>query len=264
MTTDLAQNSRDSGRGQTAAREWLETPFGQALLEQEARLVEEAFDGLFGEQCLQLGLWGDANSFLRHARTQRCTSISDWPLPGSGSKPGAFGHLHRLPVASDSIDVVFLPHTLDYADERTLAILREADRVLTPHGHLVVLGFKPGGLWGLRRLVPGAELPPGTRRLVSDRQLSDWLQLLDMRIQGVNRYFFRWPLPGNKGPSSSVWEARGRRFWPELAACYMLVAQKRVVTMTPVRQPWRARPKVVGGIAEPSTRVSRIRFDRNN
>ena len=166
-------------------------------------------------------------------------------------------------MTSDSIDVVFLPHTLDFSDDRSHAILREADRVLTPHGHLVVLGFKPGGLWGLRRLFPSVGIPPGAGTLISDRQLSDWLQLLDMRIQSVRRYFFRWPLPGNRGASSSVWESWGRRFWPELAACYMLTAQKRVATLTLVKRPWRSRPKVVGGIAEPTTRVSRIRFDRH-
>ena len=142
-------------------RRWLETPFGQALLAQETRIVEETFDGLFGEQCLQLGLWGEANTFTRFARTQRVTSIADHPASDDDGQPGVIGHLHRLPVADDSIDVVFLPHTLDYSDDRSHAILREADRVLTPHGHLVVLGFKPGGLWGLRRLIPGAGLPPG-------------------------------------------------------------------------------------------------------
>ncbi len=54
-----------------AVRQWLETPFGQALLTQEARVVEEAFDGIFGEHCLQLGLWGEHNTFLRFALTQR-------------------------------------------------------------------------------------------------------------------------------------------------------------------------------------------------
>lgn len=258
--TDIA---RDPAESLAAARQWLETPFGQALISQETRLVEEAFDGLFGEQCLQLGLWGEANAFTRYARTQRATCIADWPLPDGSARPGAVGRLHRLPVADDSVDVVFLPHTLDYSDERAPAILREADRVLTPHGHLVALGFKPGGLWGLRRLVPGAGLPPGAGRLISDRQLSDWLQLLDLRVLGVTRYFFRWPLPGNKRASSAAWESRGRRFWPELAACYMLTAQKRVVTLTPVKKPWLSRPKVVGSIAEPTARVSRIHIDRH-
>jgi SAM-dependent methyltransferase len=201
-----------------AVRQWLETPFGQALLAQEARVVEEAFDGIFGEQCLQLGLWGEPNTFLRFARTQRSACIADWPNVADEARPAAVGHLHRLPVASESVDAVLLPHTLDYSDERSHAILREVDRVLRPHGHLVLLGCKPGGLWGLRRLIPGAGLPPATNRLISDRQLSDWLQLLDMRIHGVTRYFFRWPLPGNKGTTNPLWESRGRRFWPELAA----------------------------------------------
>ena len=247
-----------------AVQQWLETPFGQALLAQEARVVEEAFDGIFGEQCLQLGLWGEPNTFLRFARTQRSACIADWPNVAGNDKPAAVGQLHRLPVASNSVDAVLLPHTLDYSDERSHAILREADRVLRPHGHLVVLGFKPGGLWGLRRLIPGAGLPPGADRLIADRRLSDWLQLLDMRIHGITRYFFRWPLPGNKGSTSQLWESRGRRFWPELAACYMLTAQKRVVTLTPLKKPWRTRPKVVAGIVEPTTRVSRIHFDRND
>lgn len=247
----------------TAVRQWLETPLGQALQQQEARVAEEALDGLFGEQCLQLGLWGESRALLRFARTQRTTCICDVDNASDGQQPDTYGHLHRLPVASDSIDAVLLPHTLDFSD-RPHAILREVHRVLRSDGHLVVLGFKPGGLWGLRRLVPGAGLPPAVERLISDRQLSDWLRLLDLRIHGVTRYFFRWPLSGNRGPSSPVWERRGQRLWPELAACYMLSAQKRLFTMTPVRKPWRSRPKVVGGLVEPTTRVSRIRFDQNH
>ena len=60
-----------------AVRQWLATPFGQALLAQEARIVEEVLDGIFGEQCLQLGLWGEPNAFLRFARTQRSACIAD-------------------------------------------------------------------------------------------------------------------------------------------------------------------------------------------
>jgi len=238
---------------------WLETALGQALLRLESRLVEEALDGIFGEQCLQLGMWGENRAFLRFTRTQHCSVIAEAPL----GEPSAVAELHRLPVESDSIDAVLLPHTLDYSD-RPHAILREVDRVLRPDGRMVILGFKPGGLWGLRRLVPGAALPPGADNLISDRRLRDWLQLLDMRIQGSLRYFFRWPLPGNKAQGSHKWERRGQAWWPELAACYMLTAQKRVGTLTPVRPQWRRKPKVVAGLAEPSTRVSRIRFDQNS
>ena len=34
---------------------WLENPFGQSLLTQEARIVEDQLEGIFGELCLQIG-----------------------------------------------------------------------------------------------------------------------------------------------------------------------------------------------------------------
>jgi len=248
-------------------REWLQTPLGAALLQTETRVVEEALDGVFGEQCLQLGLWGENRTFIRFTRTQRCSLIAETRIAeGSNCKPCALGKLHQLPVASDSVDAILLPHTLDYSD-RPHAILREVDRVLRRDGRLIILGFKPFGLWGLRRLVPGAGIPPGADQLISERRLRDWLKLLDMRIDGTSRYFFRWPLPGNKARGSNKWERRGQAWWPELAACYMLSAQKRVSTLTPVKPLWRRQPKVVAGLAEPTARssqISRIRFDPNS
>ena len=243
-----------------SVQNWLKTPLGEALLRQEARVAEEALDGMFGEQCLQLGMWGDELTFTRFTRTQRCAVIAE---SNGNTRPSAIGQLHRLPVASDSVDVVLLPHTLDYSD-RPQAILREADRVLTAHGHIVMMGFKIGGLWGVRRLVPGAGLPPDTVNLIAERRLRDWLQLLDFRVQGLTRYFFRWPLPGLKNTPSPKWEHRGRRWWPELAACYMLTAQKRVSTLTPIRPVWSAKPKVVAGLVKPTNRVSRIRFEQDD
>lgn len=243
-------------------QEWLQSRLGQALLQVEARVVEEVLDGIFGEQCLQLGVWGDRRTFLRFTRTHRCSLIGETAI----GDPCAIGEMHRLPVESDSIDAVLLPHTLDFSD-RPHAVLREVDRVLRRDGRIVILGFKPGGLWGLRRLIPGAGLPPAADHLISDRRLRDWLQLLDMRIQATSRYFFRWPLPGTKLRGSVKWEQRGQAWWPALAACYMLSAQKRVFPMTPVRPIWSRRPKVAQGLAETSTRgtqVSRIRFERNS
>lgn len=240
--------------------EWLMTPLGESLVAQELRIAEEALDGIFGEECLQVGQWGEARGFLRFSRTQRSALVADALPDEAAPGPIVVGEPHKLPVQDDSADCVLLPHTLDFSD-RPHEVLREVHRVLRPNGHLVLLGFRPGGLWGLRRLIPGAGLPPGADHTISDRRLCDWLKVLDMRIQGVTGYFFRWPLPGLKGSASPVWERRGRRWWSELSACYLLTAQKRVGTLTPVRPRWTTKSKVVAGLAKPSTRVSRIRFD---
>ncbi len=242
------------------ASKWLATPLGDSLLNEEARVVEEALDGVFGEETLQLGHWGSTRTFLRFSRTQRSSLIAD-TIHEDG--PAVLASPHRLPIDSDSVDSVLLPHTLEYSD-RPHAVLREVHRVLRPHGHLVVLAFRPGGFWGLRRLIPGAGMPPGADHLVSDRRLKDWLKLLDMRIHGLSRYFFRWPLPGLRGAVSPKWERRGQSWWPEMSACYMLTAEKRISTLTPVRPVWSKQPKIVAGLAEPTTRVSRIRFDQDS
>ncbi|MEM7432719.1 MAG: class I SAM-dependent methyltransferase [Pseudomonadota bacterium] len=244
-------------------QEWLTSALGKALLDQEQRIVEEALDGIFGEYCVQLGGWGQDHRFLRLARTQRTVLIDSGMTPATADDALVMGDFHRLPLADESVDCVLLPHTLDFT-ERPHAILREVHRVLRSDGYIVLLGFKTGGLWGIRRLIPGAGLPPASGSLISDRRLRDWLQLLDIRIHGSTRYFFRWPLPGNRRATSTTWEQRGQRWWPELAACYMLTAQKRVSTLTPVRPQWRSKPKVVAGLAGTTNRVSkisRIRFD---
>jgi len=58
-------------------QDWLETPLGDALLRHEIRVVEEALDGVFGEHCLQLGLWGENRTFMRFTRTQRCLLVAE-------------------------------------------------------------------------------------------------------------------------------------------------------------------------------------------
>lgn len=140
---------------------WLATPLGRSLIEHERRVVEEAFDGIFGEECLQLGLWGDTQSFLSFSRTQRTMLLAPGVNGLTDAARCVAAELHRLPIASDSVDLVFLPHTLEYST-RPHAILREVHRILRSDGHLIALGFKQGGLWGVRRLIPGAGLPPAT------------------------------------------------------------------------------------------------------
>ncbi len=241
----------------SADKPWLETPLGQRLLAAERELMSGVLEGLFGEYCVQLGAWGEPERFVAMARTQRAAVIG---LPGD-SGVGAYALPERLPLASDSVDVLLLPHTLDYC-EQPHAALREASRVLRSDGQLVLLGFKPGGLWGLKRILPGQDCPTGTRRLVGPRNLTDWLELLDLRIIESRRYFFRWPRVTNGQAVSATWESFGKRFWPELGACYLLRSQKRMRTLTPVRQLWKRPAKVVTGLVEPSARMNRADWPR--
>jgi len=180
-------------------------------------------------------------------------------LAWHGSRPGRPAAIRSrtdsLAIASDSVDAVVLPHTLEYEPEPH-EILREVGRILSAEGHLIVLGFRPLSSWGLRHLFAKDGFPPGLERMIGEGRLRDWLKLLGFEIVDARRYLFTLPL-GSSAPSShSFFERAGQHVWPLFAGGYLMKARKRVYTLTPVRPRWRLRPKVVGGLIEPTTRGS--------
>ena len=84
---------------------------------------------------------------LGGARTQHTTLLA----PDSGPGVTLCAPLDSLPFASDSIDAIFLPHTLELVED-PYAVLREAERVLCAEGCLMICGFNPLSGWGARRL----------------------------------------------------------------------------------------------------------------
>ena len=94
---------------------------------------------MFGLELLQLGAGALAASCCRRSRTRRQTHR----CRGSGTARSDI--VARLDGAAhpdgDSVDAVLLPHTLEFEPIRR-RIVREADRVLTGEGQLIVLGFR--------------------------------------------------------------------------------------------------------------------------
>src|ERR1043165_1786335 len=123
---------------------WLRSPLGARLYALERKLVSEALAQVFGWQLLQIGLWGDDDALISEARTQR-NSVLAWHGQHAAGAATTRGTLLRsrtdsLAIASDAVDAVLLPHTLEYEPDPH-EILREVGRILTGEGHLVVLGF---------------------------------------------------------------------------------------------------------------------------
>ena len=234
-----------------AVTEWLATPLGRRVLTNEQRLIRQALERVFGEQFLQIGAWGARNAFLRHARTQR-RALLDW-RPGVAAD--VLSRPDQLAVASDSIDVVFLPHTLERTPSPH-ALLREVDRVLRPDGHLIVLSFAPGGFWGLRHLLSSRGCPAGRARMIREGRLRDWLELLSFDVPPATRYCHTLPIERFKQLRILPREEWAQRWLPMFSGGYLIKAQKRVQTLTPVRT-FRRQPRlrVVGGLVEPTTRA---------
>lgn len=235
-------------------RRWYTRPVGQLLLQMERDELDEILPTLFGYHIVQAGcLLGD--DLMSGSRISNRVLL-DPDKDGETLQPTLYAYPDALPVATDSVDVVLLPHTLEF-ERDPHQVLREADRVLIPEGHVVVLGFNPWSLWGLRRLLRRRKRhnPPWAGDFLSITRIKDWLALLGFDIVLVHRYFYRPPI-NRKGILNRLGfiEGLGRRLWPYFSGAYVLVAKKRVATLTPVKQRWRPRPKLVGDLAGPTTR----------
>jgi SAM-dependent methyltransferase len=230
---------------------WWDTPLGRSLLAAESELVGEAMEDVFGWELLQIGAWGNARELLARGRTRRQSLIA-----APGFPPGAdiIARPAHLPVTSDSIDAALLPHTLEFAPD-PYAILREVDRVLTGEGQLLILGFRPWSLWGVRARASRNGFPPGMRRVLSGNLVREWLVLLGYEVVAATRYLYL--SPWSHGLSAG--KGTGRLLHPGLtyplpAGAYLMKARKRVYTVTPIRPRLREQRPAVLGLVKPTTR----------
>ena len=230
------------GPGHRAAlAQWYRTPLGRALARVEQARMDEALAGLFGYHLLQVGRIHDCD-LLRSSRVSH-TAVMD-----IGGQPGAAvrGEPEALPLAASSLDVLVLPHVLEFS-RHPHEVLREAERVLIPEGHLVLLGFNPWSAWmPVHLALQWRGRAPWCGRFLSVARVRDWLALLGLDVVEVKSYFYRPPLQQARFMERlGFLERVGEALWPPLGAGYVLVARKRVATLTPIRPRWRPRRRLV-------------------
>lgn len=231
-------------------RAWLEGPLGAMLLDEERAIMGSALECAFGLHCLQVGSWGEADAFLSLARTRRTALVASDRFGGAA----LVAEPDELPLQSDSVDVLLLPHTLEFTAEPH-EVLREAGRVLTGEGLLVVLGFEPLGSWSIRHAFTRGGFPPGRSRAISAPRLSEWLKLVGFEVGAAERYLYAPPIASLRaGKARGLIERSGRRAWRRFSGAYLLQARKRVHSMTPIRLRQRLRTAVIGGLVEPAAR----------
>ena len=230
---------------------WWETAIGRALLAAESELLGEALEDVFGWELLQVGAWGNGRELLAGSRTRRQSLIA-----AAGFPIGAdiIARPSQIPINSDCVDAALLPHTLEFAPD-PYAVLREVDRVLVGEGQLLVLGFRPWSLWGMRARWSRTGFPPGMRRVLSERLLREWLVLLGFEMVAARHFLYLspWSRGLARGEGTGRMLRRGLTY-PLPAGAFLLKARKRVYTLTPVRARFREKPAVIGGLVKPTTR----------
>lgn len=240
-----------------ALARWYDTVLGREMCAIERQRLERVLPNLFGYYLLQLG-WLPCPAWLDSSRVQH-RAVIDPGTAGDDVEVMVRSELDCLAVASDSVDVVVLPHTLAF-HPNPHQVLREVERVLIPEGHLVILGFNPWSLWGGQRLLlRWCGHAPWCGKFLSPLRVRDWLSLLGFDVVHSESYFYRPAIARARVLDRLRFLERfGQRYWSPLGGGYMLVARKRVSTLTPIRPRWRAGRRLV------STEMARHSLRRKN
>ena len=235
-----------------ALAQWYQTHLGQKVEAREQELLHEVLSNLFGYHLLQMGSI-EQLEFLANSRVSR-RIIMDVCDSARDAATGCFqGRPHAMPVCTDSLDVVVLPHILEFS-EQPHEVLREVERTVVPEGHVVVLGFNPLSIWTIWRwLIGWRRLVPWCGHFIGTTRMKDWLSLLGFEVIATRYYFFRPPFQHETILGKLRFLERvGQRLWPIFGGGYVMLARKHVSTLTPIRPRWKSSRKLATpGLVEP-------------
>ncbi|MBY0242854.1 MAG: class I SAM-dependent methyltransferase [Burkholderiaceae bacterium] len=241
---------------------WLQTPAGAYVRAWEQAQLDALTADIFGYNALQIGLPQiDALAASRMPRKwladirprARLDSMTDV------RQVAVTFDYAELPFASQSLDLVVLPHVLEFAAEPH-QVLREVERVLIPEGQLIICGINPASLWGLRQVtgrLTGSHFLPPAGEFISMPRMRDWLKLLNL---GATTSHFGCYAPACRTEKwlqrCAFMDRAGTRWWPYLGAVYMVHAIKRVKGMRLIGPAW-TKKRVAAPVAVPATHKRR-------
>src|SRR5450830_1129453 len=214
---------------------WLQSPAGAYVRAWEQRCLDELTADIFGFNALQIGL-------------PQIDALAANRMPNKWRSATRTSTREQLAL---SVDASQIADTLAFAELPFAS--QSVERVLIPEGQLIICGFNPASLWGMRQAMGRAihsPYLPSAGEFISMPRMKDWLKLLNL---GVSRSHFGCYAPPCR---SAKWlqrfhflEEAGQKGWPYLGAVYMVHAIKRVKGGTIIGPAWNRKtagaPKAV-------------------
>ena len=242
-------DSAASDKSIIALDAWLQTPAGAYVRAWEQARLDDLTADIFGYNAVQIGLPQiDALAANRMPNkwqaATRASSLDQLALAVGGKQIAVALDFAELPFASQSVDLIVMPHVLEFAAEPH-QVLREVERVLIPEGQVIICGFNPASMWGLRQGVgrlTGKHYLPVAGEFISMPRMKDWLKLLNLRVSRSHFGCYAPPCRSVKWLNRfSFMEPAGQRWWPYFGAVYMVHAIKRVKGVNLIGPAWNKK-----------------------
>jgi ubiquinone/menaquinone biosynthesis C-methylase UbiE len=261
--------------------EWFSTEIGQRLLNQEQKSIDALLSEMFGYHLMSMSVLAEQPSLdaspTSHQFLVSPFSPIDLVTPSAGTLDAADvstsqkcvkgikrrtsivrANFEDLPIEPQSIDVALLHHVLDFSSNPH-QLLREVARALMPNGHIVLVGFNPWSLLGLRRVVSCVMSSSHFYRQhhLQVSRLNDWCKVLGLELVYNSKGAYGFPLDRHISPTiENITETLGKNIYPYFGGFYILVLRKNVTPMRMIKSPWKNRkvlPKWRKGMAASST-----------
>lgn len=228
----------------TLPSDWGQFAQGKELAEAITRQLDPWWQQIFGYYLLKAG---DLSCQLD---TSQCKTSHQILLGLNAEKLDIKAETDALPVQENSVDAVLLAQTLEYSHDPH-HVVREAHRVLVSDGYLLLTGFNPYSSLGMLSVMPWLKQRyPWSGRFFPASRVKDWLHLIGFEVMAEQRFFCSNMLA--KEFRRGLFSQWSERYLNYFGACYLLVARKRELPLTPIRPRWRLKAEfnpIVKGVS---------------
>ena len=208
-----------------------QTAKGVELLREESTLLNHSLTRIFGYFMVQVGQTCQQD-LLKESRVSFKVLV-DCTKPVNPVHEFVKADIDYLPFKRQSVDVVFLPHTLETVKD-PYHLLRQVDKMILPEGSLIISGFNPYGSRMLALRLGEFKHEFKQVNFITESRLIDWLNLLGYDIECIH---YKQDSPRNRIKKSFFMVLRKLGF--ELQSVYIISAKKRVESQTPIGLNWR-------------------------
>ncbi len=218
---------------------------GRILQSIEASYLQNCLQLTYKQTVLQVGALGSEQVYIPEEFAKQFLTLSLRGDAATSEFACLLGDAAALPVATGSMDVLILPHVLEFEDDPQ-AVLREVERVLKPEGRLFVISFNPLSLRGMLQYLPQPRSFWHFNFLPHHRIL-DWMTLLKFEAC-YHAGFCLTTAEVILAPNNLVQSSRAF-----FSLAYAVRGVKRTYTIIPIERSWRTAQRIFAGqIAETS------------
>lgn len=218
--------------------QWLAQHFlGERLLQAEGEQLSSLLNRHFGKHALLLGV--PEQQKLLEATRIPCHSLLSPLIHKEKISNYIEGDFHELPILTGSIDLVMLPHTLEFIDNPR-QLLAEACRIVKPEGLIMISGFNPYSAWGVKKIFAKHKGMPWSGNFIQPHLVKNWVRLAEFEMEKQASILFRPPVnhPAFYNKMHAI-ERIGHACFPFFGGVYMVLARAKVIPLTPIRLKWK-------------------------